>query len=193
MLLLDERNSKSKFLILAPKYTQWIKSASRFALLIIFFQLKMHFFLYAGLHTKIQSSSLKHYDINSSFRISLLSLNTLTNFTKLHPNVPKAKIRITFLNQLNWIRIYLVWQFAQWMGKDIISEIPKNRLLCNLAGNNSLQLHYISIITSFSIFSKPLNYAIALNELGSNVVHKYVGQEPSGRKFNDLDLDYNST
>lgn len=79
------------------------------------------------------------------------------------------------------------------MGKDIISEIPKNRLLCNLAGNNSLQLHYISIITSFSIFSKPLNYAIALNELGSNVVHKYVGQEPSGRKFNDLDLDYNST
>ena len=43
MLLLDERNSKSKFLILAPKYTQWIKSASRFALLIIFFQLKMHF------------------------------------------------------------------------------------------------------------------------------------------------------
>ena len=45
---------------------------------------------------------------------------------------------------------------------------------------------------SFCISSKPLNYAIALNELGSNIVHKYVGQEPSGRKFNDLDLDYNS-
>ncbi len=41
-------------------------------------------------------------------------------------------------------------------------------------------------------FSKPLNYAIALNELGSDIVHSYVGQEPSGRKFNDLDLDYNS-
>ena len=41
-------------------------------------------------------------------------------------------------------------------------------------------------------FSKPLNYAIALNELGSETVHDYVGQEPSGRKFNELDLDYNS-
>jgi len=39
---------------------------------------------------------------------------------------------------------------------------------------------------------KPLNYAIALNELGADVVHGYIGQEPSGRKFNDLDLDYNS-
>ena len=78
------------------------------------------------------------------------------------------------------------------MGKDIISEIPKSRLPCNPAGNKSLHTHYISIITNFSIFSKPLNYAIALNELGSNIVHKYVGQEPSGRKFNDLDLDYNS-
>ena len=40
--------------------------------------------------------------------------------------------------------------------------------------------------------SKPLSYAIALNELGADVVHNYIGQEPSGRKFNDLDLDYNS-
>ena len=39
--------------------------------------------------------------------------------------------------------------------------------------------------------SKPLNYAIALNELGPEIVHKYVGQEPSGGKFNDLNLDYN--
>ncbi|XP_076354978.1 glutaminase liver isoform, mitochondrial-like isoform X1 [Tachypleus tridentatus] len=38
---------------------------------------------------------------------------------------------------------------------------------------------------------KPLNYAIALNELGSDIVHQYVGQEPSGRMFNELVLDYN--
>ena len=38
----------------------------------------------------------------------------------------------------------------------------------------------------------PLNYAIALNEIGSETVHEYVGQEPSGRKHNELDLDYNS-
>lgn len=39
--------------------------------------------------------------------------------------------------------------------------------------------------------SKPITYAIALHELGSEVVHKYVGQEPSGRMFNELILDYN--
>ena len=40
--------------------------------------------------------------------------------------------------------------------------------------------------------SKPLNYAIALNELGSEVVHGYVGTEPTGGKFNALELDYRS-
>ncbi|GIY01571.1 glutaminase kidney isoform, mitochondrial [Caerostris darwini] len=38
---------------------------------------------------------------------------------------------------------------------------------------------------------KPMNYAIALSELGSDIVHQYVGQEPSGRMFNELVLDYN--
>ncbi|XP_054167301.1 glutaminase kidney isoform, mitochondrial-like [Oppia nitens] len=38
---------------------------------------------------------------------------------------------------------------------------------------------------------KPINYAIALNELTSHVVHQYVGQEPSGRMFNELVLDHN--
>ena len=40
--------------------------------------------------------------------------------------------------------------------------------------------------------SKPLTYAIALEKLGAKVVHSYVGQEPSGRNFNELVLDYNS-
>ena len=39
---------------------------------------------------------------------------------------------------------------------------------------------------------KPINYAIALSELGAEVVHKYVGQEPSGRMFNELVLDQNN-
>ena len=56
--------------------------------------------------------------------------------------------------------------------------------------------------------AKPLIYAIALNELGRDVVHRwgggggcpatapmfccrYVGMEPSGRKFNDMELDHN--
>lgn len=37
---------------------------------------------------------------------------------------------------------------------------------------------------------KPLNYALTLNDLSPDVVHKYVGQEPSGRSFNELTLDY---
>lgn len=40
--------------------------------------------------------------------------------------------------------------------------------------------------------SKPLTYAIALDQLGQEVVHRYVGQEPSGRNFNELVLDYDS-
>lgn len=36
---------------------------------------------------------------------------------------------------------------------------------------------------------KPLNYGVALSNLGSDTVHNYVGQEPSGRMFNELVLD----
>ncbi|KAL2102004.1 hypothetical protein ACEWY4_003765 [Coilia grayii] len=36
---------------------------------------------------------------------------------------------------------------------------------------------------------KPLEYAVAVHEAGSEDVHKYVGKEPSGLKFNKLSLD----
>ncbi|XP_066564383.1 glutaminase kidney isoform, mitochondrial isoform X2 [Amia ocellicauda] len=36
---------------------------------------------------------------------------------------------------------------------------------------------------------KPLEYAVAVNELGTERVHRYVGKEPSGLKFNKLSLD----
>ena len=39
--------------------------------------------------------------------------------------------------------------------------------------------------------SKPLNYALAQNDLTAEEVHAHVGQEPSGRSFNELSLDYN--
>lgn len=35
-------------------------------------------------------------------------------------------------------------------------------------------------------------YAVALEKLTQKVVHTYVGQEPSGRNFNELVLDHNS-
>lgn len=39
---------------------------------------------------------------------------------------------------------------------------------------------------------KPLTYAIALEQLGADLVHQYIGQEPSGQNYNELVLDYNS-
>jgi glutaminase len=43
----------------------------------------------------------------------------------------------------------------------------------------------------FSVQScgKPLNYCLALEEHGENLVHRYIGREPSGRGFNELSLD----
>uniref|UniRef100_A0A7I4Y1D2 glutaminase n=2 Tax=Haemonchus contortus TaxID=6289 RepID=A0A7I4Y1D2_HAECO len=37
--------------------------------------------------------------------------------------------------------------------------------------------------------SKAFNYAIAASDLGADYVHSYVGQEPSGRLFNEICLD----
>ena len=41
-------------------------------------------------------------------------------------------------------------------------------------------------------YSKPITYALTLEELGTDVVHKYQGREPSGRMFNEIVLDHNS-
>uniref|UniRef100_A0A914ZBH1 glutaminase n=1 Tax=Panagrolaimus superbus TaxID=310955 RepID=A0A914ZBH1_9BILA len=40
--------------------------------------------------------------------------------------------------------------------------------------------------------SKAFNYSIAASDLGADMVHQYVGQEPSGRLFNDICLDSNN-
>ena len=38
--------------------------------------------------------------------------------------------------------------------------------------------------------SKPITYAICLDELGTEKVHTYQGREPSGRVFNEIVLDH---
>ena len=40
--------------------------------------------------------------------------------------------------------------------------------------------------------SKPFTYGINLDKLGPEVVDKYIGQEPSGRDFNEICLDSKS-
>ena len=37
--------------------------------------------------------------------------------------------------------------------------------------------------------SKPITYGIALEEYGENIVHNFIGKEPSGRNFNELCLN----
>ena len=40
--------------------------------------------------------------------------------------------------------------------------------------------------------SKPFTYGINVDKLGQDVVDKYIGQEPSGRDFNEICLDSKS-
>lgn len=44
----------------------------------------------------------------------------------------------------------------------------------------------------FQSVSKAFNYAIAASDVGADLVHSYVGQEPSGRFFNEICLDSKS-
>ncbi|CAB3410604.1 unnamed protein product [Caenorhabditis bovis] len=39
--------------------------------------------------------------------------------------------------------------------------------------------------------SKPFTYALVHDDIGAEALHSHVGQEPSGRLFNDICLDYN--
>ncbi len=39
----------------------------------------------------------------------------------------------------------------------------------------------VEFVKGLRLFAQPFTYAICLNELGEKVVHKYIGQEPSGR------------
>lgn len=62
--------------------------------------------------------------------------------------------------------------------------------ICTIDGQR-FSLGDVSIPFTIQSCSKPLTYGIALDLLGSDVVHRYVGQEPSGRNFNELILDHN--
>ncbi|XP_049780661.1 glutaminase liver isoform, mitochondrial-like isoform X2 [Schistocerca cancellata] len=62
--------------------------------------------------------------------------------------------------------------------------------VCTIDGQR-FSIGDVNIPFTLQSCSKPLTYGIALEQLGANVVHQYVGQEPSGRNFNELVLDYN--
>lgn len=63
--------------------------------------------------------------------------------------------------------------------------------LCTIDG----QRHSIGDTTKpFCIqsISKPLNYAIALNDMGPKTVHRFIGHEPSGERSNEIKLGLNN-
>ena len=62
--------------------------------------------------------------------------------------------------------------------------------LCTIDGQ---RFHIGDVHDKFSIqsTSKPFTYAINLDQLGAEVVQKYIGREPSGRNFNEIVLDHN--
>ncbi|XP_022914987.1 glutaminase kidney isoform, mitochondrial isoform X2 [Onthophagus taurus] len=62
--------------------------------------------------------------------------------------------------------------------------------ICTIDGQR-FSIGDVNVPFTLQSCSKPLTYAIALDELGQDVVHNYVGQEPSGRNFNELILDHN--
>ena len=49
--------------------------------------------------------------------------------------------------------------------------------------------HFTCLI-SFSKISNPLTYAVCLEELGEDLVHKFQGRAPSGRTFNEIALNH---
>ena len=53
-------------------------------------------------------------------------------------------------------------------------------------------VYTIGVCSSSLCFSKPITYGITLSELSEEEVHQYQGREPSGRKMDEIVLDYNS-
>ncbi|GAB0097014.1 Glutaminase [Sergentomyia squamirostris] len=93
----------------------------------------------------------------------------------------------------------IYWRCKSNMDGKVASYIPQlSRVnpdywgvsICTIDGQR-FGIGDVNIPFTLQSCSKPLTYAIALEKLGQEMVHEYVGQEPSGRNFNELVLDYN--
>jgi len=60
--------------------------------------------------------------------------------------------------------------------------------VCTVDGQR-MSLGDVGVSFTMQSCSKPFTYAMCLKELGPDIVHKYIGHEPSGRNFNDICLD----
>ena len=63
--------------------------------------------------------------------------------------------------------------------------------LCTVDGQR-FELGDVGTFFSVQSTTKPISYCMALEEHGHDIVHRYVGREPSGVGFNELTLDRNN-
>ena len=74
----------------------------------------------------------------------------------------------------------------------VILEENTNKICqkCHVNFKRHFKVVFLKMKMLFS--SQAITYGICLNELGERLVHKYEGREHSGRKFNEIALDYQS-
>uniref|UniRef100_A0A1B0GBY4 glutaminase n=1 Tax=Glossina morsitans morsitans TaxID=37546 RepID=A0A1B0GBY4_GLOMM len=94
----------------------------------------------------------------------------------------------------------IFWKCKTFAGGKVADYIPQlaryspdswGASICTIDGQR-YSIGDVDVPFTLQSCSKPLTYAIALEKLGAKLVHSYVGQEPSGRNFNELVLDYNN-
>ena len=72
-----------------------------------------------------------------------------------------------------------------------LAKVDPNLFSVSICTIDGQRFNYGNISKKFCIQSctKPITYLIALDNLGENVVHNFIGREPSGKNFNELCLD----
>lgn len=72
-----------------------------------------------------------------------------------------------------------------------LARVNPDYFACSICTIDGQRFSYGDAQMPFCLQStcKPVNYSIAIENLGETVVHKHVGREPSGRSFNELSLN----
>merc|ERR1719266_1460338 len=75
-----------------------------------------------------------------------------------------------------------------------LARVPKDKWGISICTVDGQRFSIGDVHDKFTIqsTSKPITYALTLEELGTEIVHRYQGREPSGRMFNEIVLDHNN-
>lgn len=75
-----------------------------------------------------------------------------------------------------------------------LSRVPPNSWAMSVCTIDGQRKSWGDALKPFCLqsVSKPFTYALVHDDIGPDALHAHVGQEPSGRLFNDISLDHNS-